>query len=331
MMKFKSVFLYINLILLSISCKGQNKITKSEKDIYAIGTEIKHFDKEPHYGASISTSNCSFEILINDVPVIKYKDNSGGSLSGSYFPLNWDITQKGPQKITLRLFPGFNQNAKSMHSSLMRNSGVQIKIEKSFIGTDGSWGDEEEVTTYTTPQKIVEGKEVSTFDGKNFFEDSFTFDAEVPYNINILDNAEVLFTKNKDQLKALEKEVVAKYNEIRGIYLKGTKDDLANAVYEKEKRLAQQMYLSSETIKNNWDKEYQFRTDEDLEFFDLKPIEKYKMTFYANGKLVCLEKINNEKSALWGGFKRKDKGVGTTTYIQLYLYRQKDSKELHVY
>lgn len=35
------------------------------------------------------------------------------------------------------------------------------------------------------------------------------------------------------------------------------------------------------------------------------------MTFYANGKLVCLEKINNEKSALWGGFKRKDKGVGT--------------------
>jgi hypothetical protein len=28
------------------------------------------------------------------------------------------------------------------------------------------------------------------------------------------------------------------------------------------------------------------------------------MNFYANGKLVCLEKINNKKSALWGGFKR---------------------------
>jgi len=55
------------------------------------------------------------------------------------------------------------------------------------------------------------------------------------------------------------------------------------------------------------------------------------MTFYANGQLVCLEKINNEKSALWGGFKRKDKEVGTTTYIPLYLYRQKNSKELQVY
>ncbi|MCS4162973.1 hypothetical protein [Sphingobacterium sp. BIGb0116] len=331
MMKFKGIFLFINLILLSVSCNGQNKSTKSAKDIYAIETEIKHFDKEPHYGANISTSNCSFEILINDVPVIKYKDNSGGSLSGSYFPLNWDIIQKGPQKITIRLSPGFNQNTKSMHSSLMKNSGVQILIKKSFIGKDGSWSDEEEVTTYTTPQKIEEGKEVSTFDGQNFFEDSFTFDAEVPYKINILDNAEVLFAKDKDQLQALEIEVVAKYNEIRGIYMKGTKDDLANVVYEKEKRLAQQMYLSSEEIKNNWDKEYQFRTDEDLEFFDLKPIEKYKMTFYAHGKLVCLEKINNEKSALWGGFKRKDKGLGTTTYIQLYLYRPKNSKELQVY
>ena len=92
-----------------------------------------------------------------------------------------------------------------------------------------------------------------------------------------------------------------------------------------------QMYLSSEEIKNSWDKEYQFRTDDNLEFFDLKPIEKYKMTFYANGKLVRLEKTNNGKSALWGGFKRKNNDIGTTTYIQLYLYRPKNSSELEVY
>ncbi|WP_333852046.1 hypothetical protein [Epilithonimonas sp.] len=40
---------------------------------------------------------------------------------------------------------------------------------------------------------------------------------------------------------------------------------------------------------------------------------------------------SNKKSALWGGFKRKDKDIGTTTYIIIYLYRPKGSKTLEVY
>lgn len=329
-MKFNMILCLPFILLFTASCNGQSN-NKSEKDIYNIGNQIEHFKQEPHYGANISTSNCSFEILINDIPVIKYKDNSGGSLSGSYFPLNWDITQKGPQKIIVRLSPGFNQNTKSMHKTLMKNSGVQINIVKSFITKDKSWGDEEEVKTYTTPQKMLEGKEVATFDGKTYFEDSFTFEANVPYQINTLDKAETLSTNDKEKLKALEKEVLAKYNEVRDIYMKGTKDDLANAFYNKEQRLAQQMYLSLEEIKNSWDNDYQFRTDPDLEFFDLKPVENYKMTFYANGRLVCLEKLNNGKSALWGGFKKKGKDIGTTTYIPLYLYRPKAGDRLKIY
>jgi hypothetical protein len=41
--------------------------------------------------------------------------------------------------------------------------------------------------------------------------------------------------------------------------------------------------------------------------------------------------INNEKSALWGSFKRKGKDNITTTYITLYLYRPKGTKNLEVY
>lgn len=329
-MKIYRLLFFLNFALLFTSCNGQNKNAKSEKDIYALGNEIKHFTKEPHYGANIYTSNCSFEILINDIPIIKFKDDSGGSLAGSYFPLNWDITKAGKQKITVRLSPGFNQTTKSMQPTLMKNSGVKIEIVKTYI-VNKSWGDEEEVKNYTTPQHIIQGQEVAIFDGKDYFEDSFEFNADVPYHIDNLDNAAVLNTKDKDKLQDLEKEVVAKYNEIRDIYLKGTRDDLADAFYNTEKRFSQQLYQSSAEIKYRWDNDYQFRTDANLDFFDLKPIEKYKMTFYANGKIVCLEKINNEKSALWGGLKRKDKDIGTTTYIQLYLYRPKNSNNLEVY
>lgn len=107
MMKKYILLFFLNLSLLFVCCKGQNKNAKSEKDIYNIGNEVMHFSKEPHYGANIYTSNCSFEILLNDIPVIKYKDDSGGSLAGSYFPLNWGITNAGAQKITVRLSPGF--------------------------------------------------------------------------------------------------------------------------------------------------------------------------------------------------------------------------------
>lgn len=321
------------LLVTSLTACGQKKSEnmKTVQDIYNIEKEIKHFDNKPQYGAYISTNNCSFDIFINDMPVIKHMDTSGSGLSGSYFPLNWDIAKKGSQKITIKLRPGFNQNANILNETLQGNSEVQIKIVKSSTNKDGSFGEEQEVKNYFTPQKKIQNKQVATYDGLKTFEDHFTFNADVPYHINTLETANVLLTKDEQALKTLEREVVAKYNEIRNIYMKGTKDELANLNYNKEKRVAQQLYFSDEEIKNRWDNDYQFRTDPNLEFFDLKPVENYKMTFYANGKIVCLEKINNEKSALWGGFKKKDKDVVTTTYISLYLYRPHNSSKLEIY
>jgi hypothetical protein len=126
----------------------------------------------------------------------------------------------------------------------------------------------------------------------------------------------LLFTTDSGKLKQLGKEVLAKYNEIRDIYMTGTKNELANLYYNKEKRLAQQMYLNEAEIKDGWDNDYQFRTDANLDFFDLKPIEKYEMKFYAEGKIICLEKINNKKSALWGDLKEKIKML-----LRLLIYQ----------
>lgn len=58
---------------------------KTSKDIYNIGTEIKHYEKEPHFATYISTNNCFFANLINDIPIIKYKDKSGSGLFESNF------------------------------------------------------------------------------------------------------------------------------------------------------------------------------------------------------------------------------------------------------
>lgn len=284
--------------------------------------EIQCFGDEPHYGAYISSSNCSFEILINNIPVIKHNDDSGSSLAGSYFPLNEWITKKGNQKITIKMTPGFNQDTNALNPELSPDSEIQVKIVKSVINKTGS-AEEDEVRKYSTSKK----KRVNN----NIFEDTFTFFADVPYHIETLDNAEVLLTDDKEKLQILEQQVFAKYNKIRDIYMKGSWSALAAIYYNREKRVAKQLNLLPDEIKSRWNNDYVFRTNTDITFFDLKPIEDYKMTFYADGKIVCLQKINNEKSALWGGFKRKGKDNITTTYITLYLYRSKGTKDLEVY
>lgn len=220
------------------------------------------------------------------------------------------------------MYPGYDTHTKKFKEVLGENAGVKVTIER----------DEEEIHTITTPQiDKGQGKMRFTFPEKKYYEENFIFDAHVPYRVADLEDSEVLVTNDTEKLKELEKEVVAKYNQIRNIYLNGTKDELADLYYEREKRYAQQMYLTPSEIKNRWDKEILFRTDPNINFFDLKPIENYKLVFYGKGKIVTLLKINNNQSSLWGGNKVKGEEDFYTMYFSIDLHRPKGSKELVVY
>lgn len=320
-------FLVLILIVANIVAYGQEIKTdmKTSQDIYLLNKEIKKYEEEPMYKMILSSSECSFSILVNDIPLYKFFGRSGG-VGATSIPINWNIEKSGKQKITVRMYPKYAET-ETPNQILGLNAGVKFSIEKEIDGEDKT------ILEFKTPFKDFDGKGNGGFlyPNKAYYEETIYVDLKVPYELSVLDNAEVLFTTDSEKLKQLGKEVLAKYNEIRDIYMTGTKNELANLYYNKEKRLAQQMYLNEAEIKDGWDNDYQFRTDANLDFFDLKPIEKYEMKFYAEGKIICLEKINNKKSALWGGFKRKDKDIVTTTYISVYLYKPKGSNELKTY
>ncbi|RXM41325.1 hypothetical protein BOQ62_00625 [Chryseobacterium sp. CH21] len=317
----KKYFLLGLIFYFSAHAEKKTEPVISIQNNYITIQENEYFEDESRYGAYISGNNCSFEVLINDIPVIKHRSTSESRLADSYFPLNEWITKKGNQKVTVKMTPGFNQDNNTSDSELSPSSEVQIKLVKLLKNQSGNL-EENEVKKYSTSKKKR--------GNPNIFEDTFTFFAEAPYDIKTLENAEVLMTDDKDKLQVLEQEVVAKYNKVKDIYMKGSWNTLAAIYYNREKRVAEQLYLLPNEIKQRWN-EYIFRTNTDITFFDLKPIEDYKMTFYADGKIVCLQKINTEKSALWGDFKRKGKDNIMTTYITLYLYRSKGTKDLEVY
>lgn len=316
-------YIVLGLILpLFTYAEGKRESIIPHQNTPIIFNGVNYLDNEARYGVYIYSSNCSFEILVNDIPVIKYNDNSGRNLEGSYFPLNEGISKKGNQKVSIRMTPGFNKEQNTLHSIFSPDSGMKIKFVKSFKNKTGDL-EENEVQTYSTFKKKIANNTI--------FEDKFTFFADVPYHIETLENADVLQTPDQEKLRTLENEVVAKYNKIRDIYISGSWSALANIYYNKEKRIAKQLFLLPNEVKERWNHEYVFRTHTNIALFDVKPIEDYKMTFYADGKIVCLQKIEDEKPALWGTFKRKGKDNVMTTYITLYLYRPKDGSSLEVY
>lgn len=203
--------------------------------------------------------------MVNDIPLYKFFGSNGG-VGATSLPMNWNIEKSGKQKITIKMYPKFNSETNKMEKTLGVNAGVKFHIEKEIKGED------ETIFEFKTPFKEFDGKGSGGFPNpeKPYYEETIYVDLQVPYSISTLENSQNLYTNDSEKMKLLETEVITKYNGIRNIYLKGTKDDLANINYEKEKRLTQQMYLSKEKIKSGWDNDYQFRTDSNLEFFDSK-------------------------------------------------------------
>ncbi len=319
-MKKKIVFI---LVVCIIACnQKKTESMKTENDIYNLHKEFKHSDKNTKYQIVVASNQCSYEILINDLPVYTFFHKLSGGPAGDVRSINVCITKTGNQNLTIKMYPGFDVEKNEFKETLGNNAGVKVIIEK----------DEEELHIIKTPQiNIGEGKMRYPYPEKKYHEENFTFDAIVPYTVADLENSEVLLTNDSEKLRELEQEVVKKYNQIRNIYLNGTKDEIVNLYYEREKRFAQQEYLTEKEIKDRWDNEVLFRTNPNITFFDIKPIENYKIKFYGNGRIVTLLKTNNNESSLWGGNKIKGEEEFYTMYFSIDLHRPKGGKELVVY
>jgi hypothetical protein len=335
----KTLLLIVALVL--TAC-GQEKKTikktnmKTQQDIYNLYKKIKYYGKQPLYEIEIGSGQFSYEILVNDISVYKFFRKLTGGPSGDIRPINVCITKAGKQKLTIKTYPGFDDKTNEFKKTL-GNGGVGFKLLRDdvVVQMDGitpiKAGEEDFI--FRTPQieDKKDGGKIFPFPDKTYHEDTFYCNADIPYEITPVADSELLLTTDAQQILKLEKEVVAKYNYIRSLYLNdnATKDDIVDVYYERGKRYAQQMYLHKDAIKKDWDTETIFKTDPGITFFDLKPIEKYKMGFYGNGKLVSLVRDTTKESSLWGGVTQND--VNSTIHIPILLHCPKGSKGLVVY
>ncbi len=271
--------------------KNQKKLdkmaTKIDTYINTILKNVKHYPEEPVYFIGSTGSYKYYEIKINDVIVVQNYFLKGEDTSSlrRFSSINNALNKQGKQKLSFALFPEDGKTFKS-------NDWVELSIE-----TMDQFRETKEIFTFEPPMKS--DGETSEHIGLESYSGSFEFEGKLPYKKQI-DWSES--NSLKDQ-KNIEQEVLEAYKEVMRLYAEGDLDSLLELYKPIFLDEAQSVYATKEkdyrlSYELNWERLHPF-------FYKSKPTldADYELKFYADGRLVTLEKKKNtalsyNKSAL---------------------------------
>ncbi len=308
-------FIFFGLALCFSACSQNNKMSNltSKNYIETMMNSTKRYDYEPIYFLSYEQNICYSEILVNNIPVNK---NFSEMLDGGTFEINNCIFKSGIQKVTLRMYPAGKHGMRDLQT-LSWDTNMKIEITESDNRKRNLKG--KVITAYLTPLAPVVkyGYERTQFvaTGKNYFEASFTFNANVPYEFNSLDKARDLSKWDKD---ILEEKVVDFYKNQWNIINEKKEDEYFSYLELKEKETCQSLFYDKTDLQEILEAYQEAFIIED---YKLQPLQNYIVKLYGDGKLVCLELKSQDKnlrgeSALWAKYD-KDRMADFLTY---YLY-----------
>jgi len=276
----KSITYLFTAILLISGCHSQLKTNKME--INKIGTEamnsVKRYSHEPTYYIGVSSSACSFQLLVNDMPL--YSFYAKGGLPGTQFPINMYILQSGIQTVSIRVYPC--KTAKKILAPFIEDNAV---LNLSLSVTD--WKNNTSMSTINDKLLILplkEGKPVCS--GLPYIEYSTTFNVTVPYKTKGWINGINLEKEDSDKVKM---ETIAVYEKIRA--LKANKDIVGELYFSKNtmSEYGQSLYRDEKYFKLYPDDCVQIYNNKT---FYMDPLNQCVIKYYGNGKVVALERVD---------------------------------------
>jgi len=276
----KKPLIVLFTIITILTCKSQNEDSMDEI-INEITNQLITYKQQPSYHANINSSACSFEFLINDMPVLSYYNSGGAAVS---IPINPQILKSGLQTFKLKLYPGYYKENKQLvqTDSLTKDTKFNLAINLK----DWNNSDEESKTVFefSLPYSLTKsGIKEFELAGSPYFEFKGTFKAEVPYNLKGWKNSVDL---TKENPKDIEIEVINTYNELINKFK--NKDTKGIIDFNKTKAIEklQSIYSTKRNEVSNAINKYSIKFDNPD--FHLKPLENYELHFFGNGKTVCL-------------------------------------------
>lgn len=266
-------------------------------------------------------TNCSFEILVNDMPVVNHFGL--GERSGLTADINQYILKQGTQNITIRMFP-IKTDETSFATNLAKDSFVKVVISKNKelvsmldqINVEGNNADFKwEVLNYQTPplQTILPSVEYRT-----------TFEVEAKdVNWKIIGWSESQDLKSDPNIR---KEVDAFYADFKKTLEHGNQNKyqslLKNSIYEEAASIPWNKQAESQ-LKSN---QSGYATEKRSFIY---PCKNAELKFYGNGKvvnLVCSDPMSYGYSPL---ISKTTKNMMPKSHT-FYLHKPKGNDKLEI-
>ncbi|KQT21565.1 hypothetical protein ASG22_15530 [Chryseobacterium sp. Leaf405] len=334
-MKYLVSLLTVLISLQSCSQKKENMIDQNsnitaENISDEILKQVKHYPVEPMYVISHEGNYCYYEIFLDDIPVFKNFDN----MVPEGFDINKVIFKSGKHTLKYKLYPFGNQNKyKQNYPTLTDETSLNLKLGSYDLKNDET--SDKTLMEYSLPtikNEVTKGyvKQKFVGAGKTFYEGSIDINVTVPYQTQSpFEDAQDL---RKMDEKVLEAKLLKKYKEISSIYGNGDQDNIARLEYNALKHLYVSNYDNKETITKNIST--LFKDIYKNPTFKMQPIEKYKLEFFANGKLVALMMDTTDNNlrgntALWA--KVNYDGGTRGIFLNRYFYIPQGKTEFMAY
>ena len=280
----------IALLLLSCFLFSCGQAQKTDKQIIQETMQAievpKQYKQEPFYYVGIYSANIKWELFVNDVQMFAHYQ---GKITSPIVPLNYNILGSGKQKITFRIYPPNGQAVLGKYASFR----MRLFYNKNFRDNE-----DPEIPILNFELPYEETKDLP------YFEKSFEFEAQVPYQITG-------WTKSKDLTKVpdLEQKVVKKIEELRTILENKDSEAYFQAVMPRSKEQFICLYATQEEIENSF-QEDSLTSGEFSKIFDdiqILPITDYQIILEPNNRLVKLRQKNGDSFTDGIKFKAIDK------------------------
>jgi len=327
--------LILSILSISLMACGQKKQIKKDMktrpivQLYAHAKKL-NYKSEPIYVIDDPhQSGCFYEIYVNDILVSKLYKNV--TRIGNIVDLNDVILKSGTQKVTVKLYPPTGANGKLL-KNLYYGTHFDLQIKK--YDNKNLDLDDVLVKDYFAPTTTGKKDGPFKFADTPYFEDTFTFEAEVPYTLKGWSESQDLTQMDKE---VLEQEVLAFYAEYDKVIQSQNEKKWVAMVRNKEQEYFKSVAYNDKNDTNIKRRIKEYNNVFDNESIGVELLDTYKMIFGGDGKVVALKSINPEnsgESAYSFGLKADVYGDGKRYDIQqfyyLHLHKPKGSTKLEI-
>jgi hypothetical protein len=303
----KKIIILTLILIANLSCAQKKNDSMGKEKLLNLYKEVKMYDYNPRYWIDIQGTNCTYEILLNDMPIVSYFKKI--DMSSSSIPLNTRILRKGEQKLDLIIYPTLDNNYLPK-LGLDEKSKLLIKVSYGEFGKEKA-KDYMKILSFTTPEFQ---------NGLPIFKTSLIFESIVPYELDGWLNGVDLSKENQEILK---QEVEKKYNEIMNLYENKDINTLSDEYYGREKEIAQSLFFNEKS----YSEELLTGLIEDVNKDIVFKLENYNMKILGNGKVVALIRNDIKYRGMSALFRKAENKYYS---YSLFLYRPKEGAPLEV-